>query len=104
MSVNNFRSHLWPFQIDMQLFFFTKWPPAAILVGKDTSPLYRSPICILASEARRFLFEYLTTNPRNDTNLYRPRNGLVMNVCCHFVLIFMFLYNLWVLNNLNTFK
>ena len=34
MSANNFRSHFWPFQIDTQLFFnffWTKWPPAAIL-------------------------------------------------------------------------
>ena len=33
MSANNFRSHFWPFQIDTQLFFLTKWPPAAILDG-----------------------------------------------------------------------
>ena len=35
MSENNFRSQFLPFQIDTQLYFFeffwTKWPPAAIL-------------------------------------------------------------------------
>ena len=34
MTENNFRSQFLPFQIDTQLFFdffFTKWPPAAIL-------------------------------------------------------------------------
>ena len=40
MSENNFRSHFWPFQIDMQLFFLiilTKRPPAAILDGMTMS-------------------------------------------------------------------
>ena len=31
MTENHFRSHFWPFQINTQLFFFTKWLPAAIL-------------------------------------------------------------------------
>ena len=35
MSEIHFRSHFWPFQIDMQLYFFwkclTKWLPSAIL-------------------------------------------------------------------------
>ena len=32
MTENHFRSHFSPFQINTQLlFFFTKWPPAAIL-------------------------------------------------------------------------
>ena len=31
MSEIHFRSHFWPFQIDKQLFFFTKWLTSAIL-------------------------------------------------------------------------
>ena len=31
MTENHFRSHFSPFQINTQLFFFSKWPPAAIL-------------------------------------------------------------------------
>ena len=33
MCENQFRSHFWPFQIDMELFFYflTKWPLSAIL-------------------------------------------------------------------------
>ena len=37
MFKNNFRSHFLPFQIDTQLFFLTKWPPAAILDGTTMS-------------------------------------------------------------------
>ena len=40
MSANNFRSHLWPFQIDTELFFLnllTKWPPPANLDGTTMS-------------------------------------------------------------------
>ena len=37
MSANNFRSHFWPFQIDPQLCFWTKWPPPAILDGTTMS-------------------------------------------------------------------
>ena len=31
MTENHFRSQFSPFQINTQLFFFSKWPPAAIL-------------------------------------------------------------------------
>ena len=41
MSENNFRSYFLPFQIDTQIlffsFFFTKWPPSAILDGMTMS-------------------------------------------------------------------
>ena len=31
MTENHFRMHFSPFQINMQLLFFSKWPPVAIL-------------------------------------------------------------------------
>ena len=36
MTENNFRSHFSPFQINMQLFFFTKWLPAAIMDNRKS--------------------------------------------------------------------
>ena len=58
MSANNFRSHFWPFQIDMQLFFkffLTKWP-ATILDGTTMSiielvrDIWMSNVCVKFEE------------------------------------------------------
>ena len=55
MSEIHFRSHFWPFQIDMQLFFvwifLTKWLPAAILDFRNSHSIAILAISIVFQQA-----------------------------------------------------
>ena len=70
------------------------YPLADLYITISTS-FTRSLTCILASEARRLLYEYLNHKPSKTIQICIALVTAllsVMNVCFHFVLKFMFLY------------